>query len=114
MDKIKHRVARSGEPDSMPRLATEGKKVEEARREVGEEANQAQSDRVKPKKRRKGRRRGGEGEGRKGVEVRKRGDVQDSIPILAPSRRRYGYKIPRRRKNHREFRNTYTNQGDGN
>ena len=50
--------------------------------------------------------------------------MQDSIPILAPSRRRYGYKIPRRRKNHREFKKEYIhknihdreepNQGEGN
>ena len=40
----------------MPRLATEGKKVGEARREVGEEANKAQSDRVNQ------RREGEEGE----------------------------------------------------
>jgi len=33
----------------MPRLATEGKKVGEARREVAEEASQAQSDKAKPK-----------------------------------------------------------------
>ena len=53
----------------MPRLATEGKKVGEARREVEEEASQAQSDKAKPKKRRRGKRRGGKGTGRrKGVE----------------------------------------------
>ena len=48
-EKIEFKVARSGEPDSMPRLATEGKKVGEARREVVEEASQAQSDKAKPK-----------------------------------------------------------------
>ena len=80
----------------MPRLATEGKKVKEARREVGKEVNKAQSDRVKPKKRRRGRRRGGEGKRRrKGAERRQRRDVHS---ILAPSKRRYRYKIPRRRK----------------
>ena len=73
----------------MPRLATEGKKVGEARREVEEEASQAQSDKAKPKKRRRGKRRGGKGTGRrKGVEERERRDEQDSKPILAPSRRR--------------------------
>ena len=46
MDTKEHRIARSGEPDSMRRLATEGKKVGEARREVEEEASQAQSDRA--------------------------------------------------------------------
>ena len=42
-EKIEFKVARSGEPDSMPRLATEGKKVGEARKEV-----------VREKKRRRG------------------------------------------------------------
>ena len=53
----------------MRRLTTEGKKLEEVRREVEEEASQVQSDRAKPKKRRRGRRRGGKGtERRKGRE----------------------------------------------
>ena len=38
---MEFKVARSGEPDSMPRLATEGKKSKEARRDVVEEASQA-------------------------------------------------------------------------
>ena len=41
-EKIEDRVARSGEPDSMPRLATEGRKGREARRKVEGEASQAQ------------------------------------------------------------------------
>ena len=73
----------------MPRLATEGKKVGETRRDVVEEASQARSDRAKPKERRRGRRRGGNGTGRrKGVEERERRSEQDRIPILAPSKRR--------------------------
>ena len=55
------RIARSDKPDSMPRLATKGRKVEKARGEANEEASQARSDREKPSKRRRGRRRGGKG-----------------------------------------------------
>ena len=88
-DNEEHRLARSGELDSMPRLAIEGKKVGEARRNVVEEASQARSDRAKPKERRRRRRRGGNGTKRsKGVEERERRGEQERISILAPSRRR--------------------------
>ena len=54
-----------------------------------EEASQAQSDRAKPKKRRRGKRRGGEGTGkRKGVEERERREEQGSIVLQAPSKER--------------------------
>ena len=66
----------------MPRLATEGKKMGEARREVEEEASQAQSDRAKPKKeRRRGGRRGGNDTGRR---KRRRGEEEGTSRIGYP------------------------------
>ena len=52
IDKKGHRVARSGEPDSMPRLATEGRQGE-----VEEETRQVHRDRAEPKKGMRGEKR---------------------------------------------------------
>ena len=52
IDKKGHRVARSGEPDSMPRVATGGR-----HEEVEEETSQAQRDRAEPKRGMRGEKR---------------------------------------------------------
>jgi len=72
-----------------PGWPQKGGKWEKARGEANEEASQARSDREKPSKRRRGRRRGGKGaRSRKSAEKGERRDEPDSMPRLAPPRRR--------------------------